>query len=75
MHIDAGQISRIPSGDGVDIGGGERLVSRPRAVIPPVTPHRLTRVDGDVVGDDPQALFAARGGLQIQSGELESGGG
>ena len=70
MHIDAGQICRKASNDGIDIGGGERLAYRPCGVIPAMSPDRLTGVGRDIVGDQPQAMFALGGGSQIQAGDL-----
>ena len=72
MHIDAGKIRRKMSDGGVDIGGGEG--SAPGAVIPAVPPDRPTGVSRDIVGDQPQAMFALGGGSQVQAGELQTGG-
>ena len=75
MHIDTRKIGGQPSDDRIDVARTERPPPGPCAVIPPVPPHRSARVGHHVLGDQCHAVFATRGSPQIQSGELQTGGG
>ncbi len=73
VHVDAGQVGGAVTERGVQVVGARRGVVGPRRVVPAMSPYRLARVSGRIVGDHLDAVRARAGRAQIQPADGQAG--